>query len=489
MEKPCPDYDYNTILKWLNTLELGIFFTAVEIVREHSYKLQGWVGVCSLSLVDNEKQKWDIDLRYAAYRRIYKQNLFDYGWNEDIVMCSSERSESNRNKLIIYLCDFPVGSEIRHQVVPQRFLVGSYWKTVHHLYMPLSEGNPFYEFNTRRDREIKYKQDGKLRSDNRNAGCSSPKDLESFTATEQYLLQSLPVRRRVEGGARTKGIYKQSLQGKQLISVITVVFNGTKYLEQSIQSVINQQYDNVEYIIIDGGSNDGTLEIILKYENEIDYWTSESDNGIYHAMNKGLGLASGDYVIFINADDSLFAPDSLSDICGHADCFLNNTVGLDELGNVVSRYRVSYSSRDSVEKMIAYGLPCSHQGFVAKKSLLRCFDDRFKIDADRVVITDMLRRSTSVQLNNKFIAFSRVGGASSNNRKLISEKFKVVQKMKLRKVFYIYYLPHLVYVVLRQFAMFLGLVDFKRKNYTKIIAIDWNISKYLKKILNICCHL
>ena len=109
--------------------------------------------------------------------------------------------------------------------------------------------------------------------------------------------------RRGEGGLRTKGCFKKSYEGKPLLSVVTVVYNGEKYLEQTIQSVINQSYDNVEYIIIDGGSTDGTLDIIKKYEHAIDYWVSEPDKGIYDAMNKGIMLCVGEMVGLINADD------------------------------------------------------------------------------------------------------------------------------------------------------------------------------------------
>lgn len=88
-----------------------------------------------------------------------------------------------------------------------------------------------------------------------------------------------------------------------LVTVITVVLNGEKYLEQTIQSVINQTYPNVEYIIIDGGSTDGTLSIIKKYEDKIDYWVSERDKGIYDAFNKGIIVSTGHIIGIINSDD------------------------------------------------------------------------------------------------------------------------------------------------------------------------------------------
>src|SRR3990172_7180600 len=106
-----------------------------------------------------------------------------------------------------------------------------------------------------------------------------------------------------EGGLRTKGIYRKSQEERPLISVITVVYNGAKYIEQTIQSVINQTYDNIEYIIVDGASTDNTLKIINKYEDRIDYWISEADSGLWNAMNKGVRLATGDILNFLNSDD------------------------------------------------------------------------------------------------------------------------------------------------------------------------------------------
>ncbi len=88
-----------------------------------------------------------------------------------------------------------------------------------------------------------------------------------------------------------------------LISIITVVYNGEKYLEQTIQSVLNQTYKNIEYIIVDGGSNDGTLDIIKKYKSCIFKWVSEPDDGLYDAMNKGIKMASGELIGMINSDD------------------------------------------------------------------------------------------------------------------------------------------------------------------------------------------
>jgi len=124
--------------------------------------------------------------------------------------------------------------------------------------------------------------------------------------------------RKGEGGLRTRGYVKvaagiddDAATGSEhegwhpLVTVITVVFNGAKTLEQAIISVITRSYDNIEFIIIDGGSTDGTLEVIRKYDHAIDYWVSEPDNGIYNAMNKALDIALGDRIYFLGCDDLL----------------------------------------------------------------------------------------------------------------------------------------------------------------------------------------
>ena len=108
---------------------------------------------------------------------------------------------------------------------------------------------------------------------------------------------------KIDGGLRKKNIFKSNKKNQPLITIITAVFNGEKYLEESILSLHKQLYGNYEHIIIDGGSTDGTIDIIKKYEDKIDYWCTEKDKGIYDAFNKGMKLASGEYLGFLNSDD------------------------------------------------------------------------------------------------------------------------------------------------------------------------------------------
>ena len=98
---------------------------------------------------------------------------------------------------------------------------------------------------------------------------------------------------------------KRTFKGNVFVSIITVVKNNEKYLEETIKSVLNQSYKNFEYIVIDGNSTDDSLKIIKRYDKNIDFWISENDKGIYDAFNKGLDLASGKFIVFVNSDDLL----------------------------------------------------------------------------------------------------------------------------------------------------------------------------------------
>jgi glycosyltransferase involved in cell wall biosynthesis len=99
-----------------------------------------------------------------------------------------------------------------------------------------------------------------------------------------------------------------------LISIITVVYNSVATIEETIVSVLNQSYRNVEYIIIDGGSNDGTVEVVEKYANQLAYFVSEPDSGLYDAMNKGITASSGEWLLFLNSGDSLFNKHVLTEV-------------------------------------------------------------------------------------------------------------------------------------------------------------------------------
>lgn len=165
---------------------------------------------------------------------------------------------------------------------------------------------------------------------------------------------------------------------RPLVSVVTVVFNGEKYLEETIQSVINQTYDNVEYTLIDGGSTDGTVDIIRKYEDKIAYWISEPDNGIFDAMNKGADKATGEYIYYLNAGDVFYSSNTLFDVANHINTNKVNSHTL-LVGNVL----LTHNGKDlRFAPVVGTNLP--HQGAFVKTEIVKKykFDSKLKIYGD-----------------------------------------------------------------------------------------------------------
>ena len=171
-----------------------------------------------------------------------------------------------------------------------------------------------------------------------------------------------------EGGLRIKGNFKKDHNNKPLISVITVVFNDEKSIEETIRSVLFQPYNNIEYIIIDGGSTDNTLNIIKEYESSIDYWKSEKDKGIYDAMNKGCSLALGSGIIFLNSGDKFVGNvfNQKPEIPSLLPCKIHE------------KYKANWSKKISFTK---YGMPTSHQAMIFKNKKIM-YDLNYKYSSD-----------------------------------------------------------------------------------------------------------
>lgn len=218
-----------------------------------------------------------------------------------------------------------------------------------------------------------------------------------------------------EGGIRLNGQYKQVSKDKPIISVVTVVFNGVEFLEEAIRSVIEQPYDNVEYIIVDGGSTDGSLDIIKKYEGAIDYWVSEPDKGIYDAMNKGIRLASPDsWIFFLGADDKILNIVPVADaIIAAPDigCIVTNVIQNDRDQNRKTVYRCWIPEADKLENDFVK-FPLHHQGFLYKKGVCPFYFDRFLgVHADLDLMIRALQTYRSKYLNVEVSEF-RTGGES-----------------------------------------------------------------------------
>lgn len=152
----------------------------------------------------------------------------------------------------------------------------------------------------------------------------------------------------------------------QKISVITVVFNGAQELQATIDSVVAQNYPHIEYVVIDGGSNDGTVALIQNNLNVIDKWISERDKGIYDAMNKGVALASGDFVIFMNAGDRFYSHDAISQCIAGVS---NEDIVYGDHWVIGSRRNDGHHRAKEVTEL-PYGMICSHQSMFFRRTLL-----------------------------------------------------------------------------------------------------------------------
>lgn len=216
--------------------------------------------------------------------------------------------------------------------------------------------------------------------------------------------------RRGEGGLRKMGYFKKSSQEKPLLTIITVVQNRKIDLEHTILSIIGQAYDNVELIIIDGGSTDGTINILYKYEHAIDYWVSEKDKGIYDAMNKGIDLALGVWVMFINAGDKILFLDkkSLLGSSSSKTCFFYS----EQRGKI---------SRSPLTKLyLTRNTPC-HQSVQYLRTELCKFNTNFGIEADYEQMTRVVK-SACVANYSESLTYFDVAGASASVIKKWSEK-------------------------------------------------------------------
>ena len=127
------------------------------------------------------------------------------------------------------------------------------------------------------------------------------------------------------------------------LSIITINFNDAKGLEKTIQSVINQTYKDFEYIVVDGASTDGSVDVIKKYSNKLTHWVSEPDTGIYNAMNKGTRMASGEYCLYLNSGDFLADNDVLEKAFNY-NFFQYRGCPYSELSSLITIYTISNSN-------------------------------------------------------------------------------------------------------------------------------------------------
>ncbi|MEZ9330300.1 glycosyltransferase [Vibrio breoganii] len=258
---------------------------------------------------------------------------------------------------------------------------------------------------------------------------------------------------------------------KPLISVVTVSFNCVSEIERTLLSVSDQTYTELEYIVVDGGSSDGTLDIINRYRNAIDIFVSESDHGIYDAMNKGLDAATGDWVIFMNAGDKFYSVDTITSV-------FNNPNDFQETNHIYGKVVSDFNGRLYHKKLnklnfLKIGMPFCHQSVFSRLS----YHKRNKFSLNYSIVSDFDFFTKSYQEGSKFARLESIvsiinPGGVSDSRRLVAyrEKICVAKKYQLSLFDTIR-----IYVGLVKLTLVVYIKPYIPENFLKIKRFTQNI--------------
>lgn len=225
------------------------------------------------------------------------------------------------------------------------------------------------------------------------------------------------------------------------VTVITAVFNNRSHIEDCIRSVLNQTYKNIEYVVIDGGSTDGTVDIINKYDSRISRWISEPDKGLYDAMNKGINLASGDVIGILNSDDLYFDEHVIETVVGHlrsSDSCYGDLLFVDRANtDRVVRY---WKSKKYNKMNFKKGWMPPHPTFFVRTDAYRkygTFDTDLAIAADyELMLRFLFKHDLTASYVPKVLVRMRVGGKSKpgicNTAKALFENYRAWRINKLK---------------------------------------------------------
>lgn len=249
---------------------------------------------------------------------------------------------------------------------------------------------------------------------------------------------------------------------KPLVSIITVSFNAASSIEKTILSIINQTYSNIEFIIVDGGSTDGTLDLIRKYEKDISYWISEPDKGIYDAMNKGVNKATGEWVNFMNAGDTFYSHHTIKEISHLFDKKTDVVYGA--VNMVYESYNIIEEGGKNPSKNKP--MPFNHQSSFVRRKLLveNKFITSFRYAADYNFFNTILPFANYKRYNNVIASYT-IDGISSQNAIEVNRERIIINPCVYN--YYNHFLCYRNYVIKRIMNM-LGL-----KSMINIIIKAW----------------
>ncbi|MGY4535949.1 glycosyltransferase involved in cell wall biosynthesis [Mucilaginibacter sp. UYNi724] len=218
---------------------------------------------------------------------------------------------------------------------------------------------------------------------------------------------------------------------KPVLSVITIVYNNARDIERTMLSVLGQTYDAIEYIMVDGASNDGTLEIINRHDSRIAKLISEKDKGIYDAMNKGLAFATGEYVIFMNSGDEFYAADTVTKVFAtapDADIYYGETEMVNDERETLGQRRHQAPDKFSW-RGFKYGMSISHQAIYIRRTLTEPYDPKYQLSADIDWIIRAAKKATKIVRVDGYVAKYLIGGMSkAKHKQSLLERFDIMKR-------------------------------------------------------------
>jgi len=273
---------------------------------------------------------------------------------------------------------------------------------------------------------------------------------------EQMLFLPAKSQRQGEGGLRKQGHFKSSRPEMPLVSILTVVFNGAEFIERTILSILDQDYENLEFIVIDGGSADGTVDLLKRYEHVIDYWVSEPDKGISDAFNKAVTLAAGDYLNFQGAGDYLLSRHVVSEMMEGVDPERDMLIGArvqrvseqddkQVLWVAPKRFNPKFNKRSLLFRM---SLP--HQALFTHKKMFELYglfdvNNRFCMDYEH-----LLRAYSdfpTVKLKNIIFSAWREGGVGQDRTlEVLKEYGQIKMKNRVAPAFVLWLIEYWIFL-------------------------------------------
>lgn len=213
------------------------------------------------------------------------------------------------------------------------------------------------------------------------------------------------------------------------LSIITVTFNAEHTLERTLRSVSSQSYSGIEHIIVDGMSTDSTISLVQKYKNEKLKWISEPDKGLYYAMNKGIKMATGDYLCFLNAGDTFFAEDTVElmmNADSKADIIYGETAIVDINGKFLHMRRLKAPEK-LTWKSFKQGMLVCHQALVVRREIAEPYDLSYHFSSDFDWAIRMLKKSKqNINTDHILINYLNEGMTTTNRWASLKERYKIM---------------------------------------------------------------